>query len=228
MSYLNYSRAKTWWDCHRRWALTYLFGWKPMHEDEVLSMGTAVHAGAAVFHSGGDISTAAETAAITYLKLRSEHWGGVMLHEWQESAAYAAKMVELYAKDGPPLDFESKGVEQVSSARVGDICHICGDRYPDGTPLTCVSCGAAVHYWVGTVDIDAERHGEPGIVDHKTTASTPSDDWLESWGRSFQLVGYAYIRGKETGKKYAQIAVNAMQKAATLGSPQADTKQCPE
>lgn len=228
MSYLNYSRAKTWWDCHRRWALTYLFGWRPMHEDEPLSMGTAVHAGLAHFHSGGEIPGAAETAAITYLKLRSEHWGGVMLHEWQEEAAYAAKMVELYTKDGPPLDFKTSGVEQVASARVGSVCHMCGEKYPEEKLLTCGFCGSAVHYWVGIIDIDAERNGEPGIVDHKTTSSTPGDEWLESWSRSFQLIGYAYIRSKETMKEYKQIAVNALQKAATLGSPQADTKACPE
>ncbi len=228
MSYLNYSRAKTFWDCHRRWALQFLFGWKPKHEDEVLSMGTAVHAGMAVLSSGGEIATAAQQAAVTYLQLRSAHWDGIMLAEWQGDAAYAARMVELYATTGPSSDYTVKGVEQVSSARIGEVCHVCGDRYPEEESNTCISCGSPAHYWVGVIDVDVEHHGEPGILDHKTTSSTPSDEWLDSWSRSFQLVGYAYIRSKETGLEYRQVGVNALQKAATLGKPEAVSKACPD
>jgi predicted RNA-binding Zn-ribbon protein involved in translation (DUF1610 family) len=229
--FINSSRASLFWLCARKWCYTHLFHFRPESENEALAIGQAAHHGLAELSMGISPPEAAAAAGVYYLGIRTKHWGGkAALEEWDESASYVTKMILCYANRMEPLDdFKITSVEKTFSVRLGDSCWQCGTTHTDdpGQHQHCPTCGAEIHYWVGTTDVEAERFGEPVIMDHKTTSSTPDDAFLGHFGRSFQLIGYAYGAGKVAGKKIKSFGVNALQKAKTLGEPNAVFKTCP-
>jgi hypothetical protein len=234
--FLNSSRVATWNLCHRRFFWEQLFngtGLIGKAPKDYLVTGIAVHEGLAALYSKQTTEEAAAIARAKYLADMSKDWDGLILQEWTEQADFCAKMVGTYAKEKPEDDFRVVGVEQEFIVPLGEMCWSCGSEYPmltfnTETPqLACNSCGVPVHYWVGRTDLDIQRRGHLEILDHKTTSSTPSDDFLSGFGQSFQLLGYVYGRGKSAGYKIEGFGVNALQKAKTLGTEQASTKRCP-
>jgi hypothetical protein len=232
--YLNSSRAGAFWRCMRRWAYEYFLhggGYRKDQEEEHFLVGRAFHHGAALFYLGKSKVEAVEAAAKYYLDERTKHWG-MALAEWAEDVEWIKRFMNAYiSRDYPKDDFTVEDVEQTFIVPLGEICYECGEPYPDGV-LTggeyCV-CGAEVHFWVGTSDLlvrDAEGHLM--VVDHKTTKSTPTDEFLSKFARSFQLIGYVYGREKQLKEEIRKYMVNAAQKAVTIGLEKATLKACPD
>ena len=228
---LNSSRAGTFHTCARRWALEYyLFGGglRPAATDDRLAIGTAVHLGLALLYTNFHPEEAAARAKESYLSAREAEWGDAVLDEWIDSAELVHRMVLEYSRrKSPKDDFSVVDVEEKFLVPLGEVCYQCGNDYPKGKLGPVCSCGAEIHYWTGTRDLLVERDGAFAILDHKTTGSTPSEDFLRgNFSRSFQLLGYVYGTEKDSGREVKLYGVNALQKAATLGKPQAATKNC--
>jgi len=234
--FLNSSRVSTWNLCRRKFFWENEFegtGLRPDSAASYFATGIAVHDGLAALYSGTTQDEAANRSANRYIK-EVRTWDGLLTDEWNEGAAYAAKMVNCYAESKEPVDdFKVVEVEQEFVVPLGELCWSCGHPYnfnnfnPKDPKLACSSCGKTVHYWVGRTDMDLVRHGHLAIMDHKTTAYTPSDEFLAKFSNSFQLLGYVYGRGKSAGYNIEQFGVNVLQKAVTLGEVAATHKQCP-
>ncbi len=234
--FLNSSRVSTWNLCNRRHYFDQEFegvGLRAKVEPDYFMIGRAVHEGLSVLYSSGKVELAAALARESYLNGVSANWDGALLDVWIEQADFAAKMITEYDKDHPPDDFTVRQTESRFAVPLGELCWNCGhpymfDTYADSdAQTTCDSCGAAIHYWCGTTDVDLVRQGHMAIMDHKTSKYTPDDDFMSKFGNSFQLIGYVYGRGKEAGYPIEMFGVNVLQKAKTMGEPQATTKTCP-
>jgi hypothetical protein len=192
-------------------------------------MGQAVHHG--LWSQATDVADPGLAAKDYYLDKRKEHWGGTMLEEWEESADLVYRMVNEYVvKEWPKHNFKVVHTEKQLSVPLGEVCWSCGAAYPEDVAMDCQSCGADVHYWVGTMDLLVNRiiNGKDhfAILDHKTTGGTPSDHFLNGFANSFQLLGYTYAAQKDSGLDVREYGVNALQKAKTIGTDAAESKTC--
>lgn len=235
--FLNSSRVSTFVGlCRRRFFFSHLFkgyGLQPEVPNDALNMGIAVHEGLAVWYRTRDRNLAVAATHDTYITRAGAKWGEVVLDAFAEQAEFAGRIVKTYIeRSNPADDFTILGVEEDFIVPLGEVCHACGDKYgftsydEQAPVLNCGSCGAEVHYWIGRTDLDVVRDGHVQIVDHKTTKSTPSDDFLAGFGRSFQLLGYVYGKSKAMAYDIRQFGVNALQKAKTIGLPQSEIKTC--
>ena len=232
--YLNHSRASTFNQCRRKYYWNYVHddhGLKPEQEDDRFAVGTAVHKGMeylALYEED-----AAQKAADYYKKQRAAHWDGALLDIWQESTDLVFRMVQEYKeKEWNKHDFAIVNPEKQFSVPLGEVCWSCGQEYLSTCDLKCTKCGAKINYWVGILDLLVNRrkdgnHDRFAVLDHKTTASTPSDQFLNGFARSFQLLGYVYGAEKESGLSIREYGVNALQKAKTLGTEASELKACP-
>ena len=230
--FLNYSRASLFNQCRRKWALEYFIGGGvvPEQEDDRLLIGQAVHKGLESLYLNDPM--AAIKAADYYNDSRSEHWNGALLEEWMESNDLVRRMVHGYSvREYPKDDFSIVHTERSFAVPLGEVCYECGEPYGNHG-MICQECGAEIHSWVGTLDLLVNRKGDGphdrfAVLDHKTTASTPSDDFLNNFARSFQLLGYVYGAEKDSGLKIREYGVNALQKAKTIGTEASELKACP-
>ena len=234
--FLNSSRIGVWNLCRRKFFWMYLFrgtGLTGGIKADYFSFGVAVHAGLDAFYAGKGTAGALEAAHDALVR---EKLGvmGVPLAEWKEEEEFLARLLTEYFKEGMKQDdFTVVNTERDFVVPLGEVCYACGREYgfssfdPTAPVTACLGCSAEIHYWVGRTDLDVNRNGHLAIVDHKTTSSTPSDEFLAPFGTSFQLLGYVYGRGKSSGCNIESFGVNALQKAATVGLPQAETKACP-
>lgn len=235
--FLNSSRINTFLMCRRRFFWNYIFrafGLRPEAPQEALNIGIAVHEGLARLYQGATAEEAATAAHTEFMSRASAKWGGVELDTYKETAEWVARMVRTYAVRGEPNDdFTILGVEKDFIVPLGECCSECGlkydfTNYDEASPVMFCPCGADVHYWIGRTDLDVVRHGHVQVLDHKTTKSTPTDDFLAPFARSFQLLGYVYGKGKALAYDIRQFGVNALQKAKTIGLPQSEIKACPD
>jgi hypothetical protein len=235
--FLNSSRVGTWNLCKRKYYLEQEYkgtGLRLETPKDYFHVGLAVHEGLAWLYKGHAAEESVEHARQKYIEMAGAPWNSVCVEEWMEQANFVARMVGTYAqREEPKDDFTVLGVEQEFVVPLGEVCWNCGREYmfhvfqPTAPTFHCPSCNAPVHYWVGRSDLDIGRHGKVAILDHKTTSSTPSDDFLSSFANSFQLLGYVYGRGKSSGIHIDEFGVNALQKAATIGTTQSEFKRCP-
>ena len=232
--YLNYSRASTFNQCRRKFYFSYLYnntGLKPEQEDDRFAIGIAVHRG--MEYLALHAEDAAEKASTSYKEARAAHWDGALLDIWEESTDLIFRMVQEYKeKEWDKHDFKIINTEKSFFVPLGEVCWSCGEEYLADAHLKCIKCGAKINYWVGILDLLVNRRGDGphdrfAVLDHKTTASTPSDQFLSGFSRSFQLLGYVYGAEKDSGLKIREYGVNAMQKAKTLGTEASEVKACP-
>ena len=233
--FLNYSRASLFHSCKRKFFWSHLFEGKGLRADqepEYFTFGSAVHTGLAALGLKDSPKVAAARARAAYLKERSKSWSGALLAEWTEAADWVARTILTYGIEQHPKDIEPiVDVEQSFAVPLGEICHQCGRDYSFLKPGSqeCDVCSQPVNYWVGIRDRLLKRGpaGHYAVQDHKTTKSTPDDNFMEKFRRSFQLLGYVYGTEKEKGIKVKEYGVNAIQKAKTIGTEQSVSRACP-
>jgi len=237
--YLNNSRADEFGNCNRRFFWNQEFGGTGLTTkwtDENLAIGTIVHAGLAALYAGKDLPYVAAEMA-TELKTMFPNWEQLAFdtkNQWIDNMDFVNRLVRTYSEEQIPKDdFVVLQVETPFAVVLGEICYKCGEPYPQiQTPVTgpffdvCAECGAAVHHWVGRIDMAVNRRGGLKIVDHKTAKSV-SDNYLASWHTSMQLVGYAYGYGKALGTAVTGYGVNILRKLKTVGTERQHFKQCP-
>ena len=232
--FLNHSRASTFNQCRRKYYWNYVHdghGLKPEQEDDRFAIGIAVHKG--MEYLALHIEQAAAKAATYYKMNREAHWDGALLDIWHESTDLVFRMVQGYKdQEWDKHDFTIVSTEKRFAVPLGEVCWSCGGEYLSSGELKCSDCGAKINYWVGMLDLLVNRRGTGNhdrfaVLDHKTTASTPSDQFLSNFARSFQLLGYVYGAEKDSGFKIREYGVNALQKAKTLGTEESELKACP-
>jgi len=116
-----------------------------------------------------------------------------------EKRSYFSRLYDAYASyyidDSDRWDI--LGIEEQFITPLGDFCRSCGAAFDDeiirglSTPAT-HSCGEAIRFLVGQLDLRIREDGIQKIVDHKSKRTSVSEWYLGQFVESTQFTQYLY------------------------------------